>query len=76
MAKKDLILIPRLEKAKRRIKKKIKAGEYLVIFPLYLILLVLIVYLPIDGIMKVLSLLIGSFILFDIHHSLKRKDLK
>ena len=44
------------------------------IFIVYLILTVAVTYLPLCLTLKILSLVIGSFLLFDILHSLKRRN--
>ena len=74
--KKETIIIPRLQKL---ISKKLSAKKrafttflpFLIVF-LYAGLLLLISYLPITQTLKILGLLIGSFILFDILHFLKK----
>lgn len=37
----------------------------------YFVLMLLISFLPLTGYMKVLSLILGAFLLFDVHHSIK-----
>jgi len=37
----------------------------------FVLLLLLISFLPIQGYLKIISLIFGSFLVFDIHHSLK-----
>lgn len=37
----------------------------------YFALMLLISFLPLSGYLKVLSLILGAFLLFDIHHSIK-----
>lgn len=44
------------------------------IFISYLILTIIITFLPLCLTLKILSLVIGSFLLFDILHSLKRRN--
>jgi len=74
--KKEAIIIPRLQKfiSKKTLIKKRIFTIYLpfLIVLLYIGLLVLISYLPITQTLKILGLLIGSFILFDILHFLKK----
>ena len=77
--KKDTIIIPSLpkriiQKAKISLRKGGKSYStlFILIFILWVGLLLLITYLPISPVLKVLSLLIGTFLLEDIHHSLKK----
>ena len=74
--KKETIIIPRLQKfipKKSIVKKKISFHSLpFVIVLLYAGLLVLVSYLPIPLTLKILGLLIGSFILEDVHHFLKK----
>ncbi len=37
----------------------------------YFVLMLLVSFLPLSGYMKVLSLILGAFLVFDIHHSIK-----
>jgi len=74
--KKDVIIIPRKQKFLKQVKASVKKSFYnhlvVLIFLLYLVLLAVVTYLPLTNSLKILGLLIGSFILEDIHHSLKK----
>jgi len=74
--KKDTIIIAPLKKLIERrvaaVKKNVYQYLLVLIFIFYLVLLVAITFLPITNCLRILSLLIGSFILEDIHHSLKK----
>lgn len=37
----------------------------------YFVLMLLISFLPLTGYLKVLSLILGAFLIFDLHHSIK-----
>lgn len=78
--KKETIVIPRvkdfIKKAKESLEKKPYLFYFVLIFFLFAGLLILITYLPMSQLLKVISLIIGSFILEDIHHSLKLLCLK
>lgn len=74
--KKETIIIPRIQKllAKRSVQKKkfpLTLFPFLIVF-LFAGLLVLISYLPISQILKIMALIIGSFILEDVLHFLKK----
>jgi len=77
--KKDIKIIPRLAQKFMRDTELLEGTEnirwemYLVIFVGYLILLGVITFLPIVFSLKVLGLIIGSFILIDLFRSLKEK---
>jgi len=77
--KKDIKIIPRLAQKFMRDTESLEGTEnirwemYLVIFVGYLILLGVITFLPIVFSLKVLGLIIGSFILIDLFRSLKEK---
>lgn len=74
--KKDVIIIPRIQKFFKQKKVSVKKNTYnyflTLIFVLYLFLLVIITFLPIANSLRILALLIGSFILEDLHHSFKK----
>lgn len=38
---------------------------------IYFVLMLLVSFLPLTGYMKVLSLILGTFLVFDLHHSIK-----
>jgi len=74
--KKETILIPRTPqpgtKENSSSKGKGLQGFYFsIIFLLYIGLLVLVAFLPINLALKILALVIGSFILEDLNHSFK-----
>lgn len=74
--KKEIIVIPRVARFFRKKKEELKRNPQCLVFVLifsgFLILLVSITYLPISRDLKIMGLLIGSFILLDILHSFKR----
>ena len=74
---KDTIIIPVVERIKRRLASlKPQDKGLLMIFVGYLVLLILIVFLPMENYLKVISLLLGSFILEDILHFKKAEASK
>ena len=77
MAEKDTILIPAkvqkfLKQKTVSVKKSLYNHQLVLIFLLYLILLAVITFLPMSNTLKILGLLIGSFILEDIMHFIKK----
>lgn len=78
---KETIIIPRAKEFFKKTKESLEGKNpyvfyFVLIFVLFAVLLVLITYLPMDHSLKVISLIIGSFVLIDIHHSLKSLCLK
>ena len=55
--------------------EKIKQPNYIAwlvgLMAIYFVLLIIITILPLSGYMKVLSLILGTFLLFDLLHSIK-----
>ena len=77
MAEKDTMLIPAkvqkfLKQKTVSVKKSLYNHQLVLIFLLYLILLAVITFLPMSNTLKILGLLIGSFILEDIMHFIKK----
>ena len=76
--KKDIIIIPS-KRIKRFLKQKVSSVKknfynhlLVLIFLMFLVLLAVVTYLPMSNVLKILGLLIGSFVLEDIHHSFKK----
>lgn len=77
--KDTIVIAPRIATIAKFIRKKkdeLKRSPYVLVFAFiflgFLLLLVLITYLPISKDLKILGLLIGSFILEDVLHSFKK----
>ncbi len=72
----EVKIIPPLQRFMKQkivsIKKSLYNHQFLLIFLLYLVLLSVITFLPMSNSLKIMGLLIGSFILEDIHHSFKK----
>ena len=47
------------------------ASWLVALIAVYFVLMLLVSFLPLSGYMKVLSLTLGAFLVFDIHHSIK-----
>lgn len=74
---KETIIIPVMKNLKKKLSSlKSKDKSLFLIFACYLVLLILIVFLPMENYLKVLSLLLGSFILLDLLHFMKAEILR
>jgi uncharacterized membrane protein (DUF485 family) len=69
---KTKIIAPQASQKTDGEKKQRNYAPWLVaLIGVYFSLMLLVSFLPLSGYMKVLSLLLGAFLVFDIHHSIK-----
>lgn len=64
-------IVPPVSIKAEKVSRSIYVQWFMLLIIVYFILILLISFLPLTGYMKVLSLLLGAFLLFDVHHSLK-----
>lgn len=74
--KKEVIIIPSIKKFIQQKKASLKKNSYniilILIFIMFLVLLCIVTFLPVIIAIKIIALVIGSFIIEDIHHSFKK----
>lgn len=70
---KEKAKVPKQEKKSSRKIQNSNAIIFLLIFGSFLTLLIAITFLPLSSSLKTLGLLIGSFLIFDLHQSIKRQ---
>lgn len=62
---------PTQQATKARQTKPNYVGWLIALVAIYFVLMLLVSFLPMSGYLKVLSLVLGAFLVFDIHHSIK-----